>query len=242
MTTRTTSKALRDVLNALAGAVIAFRPGKDGDTPVFFNQELISKMEARDEASLLAAAKGDFWNFVHPDDRDRITRICSEAGQRSGGSASFDCRIVSAKGSLRLARVLVRTRQIQGERPLCVSFWLDLGRLPSLDSDASMDPLTGMLSMRAFFEVMEERRRIEPRGLAVLYIDVLNFRSVNLRYGLSSGDEFICSLGRSLQEGFTDGIAAHFDADHFAVLAPSERLEERAGQVRAIVRKYAQRH
>ncbi|MGN0908303.1 MAG: GGDEF domain-containing protein, partial [Succinivibrio sp.] len=191
-TTRTTSKALRDVLNALPGAVIAFKPGKDGDIPVFFNQELISKMEAADEASLMAAAKGDFWNFVHPDDRSRISRICSEVEQGSGGSASFDCRIVTAKGNLRLARVLLRARQLPEGGTLCVSFWLDLGRLPSLDSEANMDPLTGMLSMRAFFEVMEERRKVQPKGLAVLYIDVLNFRTVNLRYGLSSGDDFIC--------------------------------------------------
>ena len=237
-TRTTTSKALREVLDALPGAVIAFKIGKNGDTPIFFNKELISKMEAGSEEELLAKAGGSIASFVHPDDRARVEKACAEA-RKDGGSASFDCRIITAKGNLRLARVFCRASPgLDGGR-LCVSYWLDLGSLVSTGRGESTDPLTGMLSMRSFFDLMEARRKEHPKGLAVLYVNVLNFRSLNLRYGLSSGDDFIRALGRSLQDSFDDGTVSHFDADHFAVLVPSASLEERALRVRAIVRKFA---
>lgn len=68
-TRTTTSKAQREVLDALPGAVIAFKIGKNGDTPIFVNQGLISKMEAGSGSELLSMARGSTASFVHPDDR-----------------------------------------------------------------------------------------------------------------------------------------------------------------------------
>lgn len=127
-TRTTTSKALREVLDALPGAVIAFKIGKNGDTPIFVNQELISKMEAGSGSELLSVARGSIASFVHPDDRSRIEKACAEV-RKGGGSASFDCRIITAKGNLRLARVFCRAQASPDCGRLCVSFWLDLGCL-----------------------------------------------------------------------------------------------------------------
>ena len=232
---------LRDILNAMPGAVFAFKPGLNGDSPVFVNSTFIYNMEGRDEQELYEKCGGDFWQYIHPDDRARVDRICSQATQEPDASSSFDCRIITCKGNIRLARVLTRSVEAPDGSILSVNFWLNLGRVLPLNPDVETDPLTGLLSMHSFFEAMDERRAAQPKGLAVLYIDIVNFRSVNLRYGVASGDDFLCSLGRSLQDCFTDGIVARFDSDHFAVLAPSGRLGERAAQVRAIIRKFSPR-
>jgi diguanylate cyclase (GGDEF)-like protein len=234
-----TKDSLREVLDALPGAVFAFRPGSSDDAPVFVNRTFVSKMEARDERELRAKSKGDFWKFIHPDDRDVVRKACSGKDGSKNGVSSFDCRIITVKGNVRLVRVLSRIEREPDGGRLSVNFWLDLGRVLPLQPDLETDPLTGLLSLHSFLSVMEDRRKFQPKGLAVLFIDVINFRSLNLRYGVTSGDDFLCSFGRSLQDCFTDGIAAHFDADHFAVLAPAAGMEKRAGQIRRIVRKFS---
>ncbi len=232
---------LRKILNAMPGPVFAYYPGEDLTRPVFVNRMYLAKMEARDEDELVAKSGGSFWNYIHPDDRERVARICSQITEDPEGSASFDCRVITVKGNVRLVRVLTRAMAEPGGRILSVNFWLDLGRVLPQNLNAETDPLTGLLLMHPFFEAMEARRKENPKGLAVLYIDIVNFRSLNLRYGVSSGDDFLATFGRSLQDCFTDGIVAHFDADHFAVLAPAERIGERASQVRAIARKFSPR-
>ena len=92
----------------MPGPVYAFRLGVDDDRPVFVNRLFLSGMEARDERELYEKAGGDFWNFVHPDDRQRVAKICSEAASEPNGCASFECRIITTKGSTLLARVLTR--------------------------------------------------------------------------------------------------------------------------------------
>ena len=225
----------------MPGPVYAFRLGVDDDRPVFVNRLFLSGMEARDERELYEKAGGDFWNFVHPDDRQRVAKICSEAASEPNGCASFECRIITTKGSTLLERVLTRGVREPDGKILSVNFWLNLGRVLPLPANTKTDPLTGLLSMHPFFEAMEERRKAQGRGLAVLYINILNFRSVNLRYGVAAGDDLLCSLAHCLQDCFSDGIVARFDADHFAVLAPSDRLGERAEHMRSMIRKFSPR-
>ena len=86
---------------------------------------------------------------------------------------------------------------------------------------------------------MEERRKEGRGSLAVLFIDIVNFRLLNLHKGVSSGDMFLKSFGQRLKRLFPDGMVSHFDADHFAVLAPAEGIDDRAGEVRDIARCFS---
>ena len=98
---------------------------------------------------------------------------------------------------------------------------------------AAGDPVTGLIGMRTFFSAIEkhrqEKRDIQAEGeLAVLYFNLVNFRSINLRYGIDAGDEFLRRMGNTISGCFPDGVVAQFGGDRFAVLTDTRRLEERA--------------
>lgn len=103
-------------------------------------------------------------------------------------------------------------------------------------SASGLDPLTGLINMRTFLAVMrqwrQEKRDVQADGeLAVLYFDVINFRIVNLLYGMTYGDERLRSMGKILQNSFQEGVVSHWDVDHFVVLTDTRNLDRRAEDV-----------
>ncbi|MGN1388545.1 MAG: EAL domain-containing protein, partial [Bulleidia sp.] len=98
---------------------------------------------------------------------------------------------------------------------------------------AGHDPLTGLPDMRSFLDTMrqyrQKKRDADSEGeLAALYFDLINFRMINLLYGMSYGDETLKKMGKSLQDSFPHSIVSHWDVDHFAVLTDTRNLEKRA--------------
>ncbi len=229
---------LRSVLNVLPEAVCAFKPGNGDGAPFLVNSACLRKMEASSERELLEKCGGSLLGIIHPGDRDRARQACARALE-GGRQESFDCRVLTVRGSVLMVRMLARRVRASDGQDLCVLAWLDLGDELLARPGIETDRLTGLLTMHSFMKVMEERRRSHPGSLAVLYIDIVNFRSLNLRDGVSAGDGFLKSFGSSLQLALDDGIAARFDADHFAALVPSRGIEERAAQVRAIARRFS---
>lgn len=103
--------------------------------------------------------------------------------------------------------------------------------------DEGLDPLTGLPTMRTFFkkinEVRKQPRDVDQDGeLAVLYFDIINFKLINLRYGITSADQFLISMARCLRRCFPQGIIAHLDGDHFAVLTDNHDLDKRVSEAR----------
>lgn len=108
--------------------------------------------------------------------------------------------------------------------------------------DAGPDPLTGLIRMREFLSVADARRKVgrdEQAGgeLAMLFFNLINFRSINLHYGLASGDELLRRMADALVASFPQDVVAHFDGDRFAVLTTTVRLEERATAAREKIDK-----
>ena len=95
------------------------------------------------------------------------------------------------------------------------------------------DPLTGLPDMRTFLDSMRQYRRrkrdVSTEGeLAVLYFDLINFRMINLLYGMAYGDDTLRRVAESLQKSFPGSIVSHWDVDRYAVLSDTRNLEKRA--------------
>jgi diguanylate cyclase (GGDEF)-like protein len=87
------------------------------------------------------------------------------------------------------------------------------------------DPLTGVMNVRAFSEIVEYEilrinRSVSP--FSVAYLDLDNFKSVNDLYGHKKGDELlkavVTNLARNLRQ--TD-VIARVGGDEFAIFLPS---------------------
>ena len=89
---------------------------------------------------------------------------------------------------------------------------------------AATDPLTGLANRRAFGEaVRRELARAERAGapLAVVMLDIDDFKNINDELGHTTGDEVLRTVARSARSGTRKGdIIARLGGDEFALLLP----------------------
>ncbi|MBO4375511.1 MAG: bifunctional diguanylate cyclase/phosphodiesterase [Lachnospiraceae bacterium] len=98
-----------------------------------------------------------------------------------------------------------------------------------LEYTSTHDDLTGILNMYFFREEAGKRfKAASSRGesLALIYFDIVNFKTYNERYGFTEGNRLLANMADVLKEIFPDGIVARLSDDHFIVLAPPDDPEK----------------
>ena len=90
-----------------------------------------------------------------------------------------------------------------------------------LEHQAFHDPLTGLANRALFTDRLEHalQRRDGGESVAVIFLDLDDFKIVNDTLGHGAGDELLCAVGRRLQSVLRPAdTAARFGGDEFAVL------------------------
>lgn len=99
-----------------------------------------------------------------------------------------------------------------------------------LEHNANTDDLTGLRNRRYFYEHLRESR--EPGPVALLYMDLDNFKQINDKHGHQAGDRVLITTARLLQDLFPEAEAARLGGDEFALYLTGyrdlERLRDRA--------------
>ena len=91
----------------------------------------------------------------------------------------------------------------------------------SLLKKAEYDALTGILNRRAFDQVCHTSSE-KKQPVALLLIDMDNFKYINDNYGHAGGDTALKELARLLTETFrTDDYVARIGGDEFAAILPN---------------------
>lgn len=97
-------------------------------------------------------------------------------------------------------------------------------------TNARTDYLTGLFNRRYFYEYMEEREH--DGKLAIVALDLDDFKEINDRHGHAVGDEVLLKAGELLSEMFPDGLAIRWGGDEFIVAVfgnrPLEDVRKRA--------------
>ena len=108
---------------------------------------------------------------------------------------------------------------------------------------AVTDVLTGLRNRRAFEErlVMEfSMARRRKRELAVLLMDVDNFKQINDRYGHVAGDQVLRQMGELLRTTVRlPDLPARYGGEEFVVLLPESGEESALGLARRIMDRVA---
>lgn len=95
---------------------------------------------------------------------------------------------------------------------------------------ASFDDLTTLRNRASFMDLLrEEMKHADGHGseLALLMIDIDNFKTINDVYGHLAGDTVLSTLGRLLRDFVRrEDVACRYGGEEFAVLAPFTRQHQ----------------
>jgi diguanylate cyclase (GGDEF)-like protein/PAS domain S-box-containing protein len=179
-----------------------------------------------------------FSRFIHPEDVSVAARLMSATLQApEGGSVQGLLRSMTATGN-------VRWMQVTGSNhladPSVESVVFNIRDVTAhreaellLQQQAFQDALTGLPNRRWFLDALRyagARAERTGRPMAVLLIDVDNFKTVNDSLGHRAGDELLVTLAaRMLAAVRPSDHVARLGGDEFVVLA--EDLREEADAV-----------
>ena len=108
-------------------------------------------------------------------------------------------------------------------------------------AQALLDPLTGLANRRALTNVLRETGAHAPAPLALVVIDVDDFKNVNTVYGHVGGDRVLRRVADALRAVTRDGdLVARLGGDEFAVVlsgATEPDMEALCGRIVGAIRK-----
>jgi diguanylate cyclase (GGDEF)-like protein/PAS domain S-box-containing protein len=193
----------------------------DADGGVRYHSESVRRVLGYDPAELV---DGDPLSLVHPDDRERVARFVAEAALRPGVTAAETWRVRHRDGTwLHSETVAANLLEDPNVRGLVLNT-RDVSDRKELEAQlvhqAFHDGLTGLANRTLFAERVEHAlARSGPGDLAVLFIDLDDFKHVNDSLGHAAGDQLLVAAARRLQGCLrpTD-TAARLGGDEFAVL------------------------
>ncbi len=114
-------------------------------------------------------------------------------------------------------------------------------KFKSLKEMSMRDALTGLFNRRVFEEmlVMEGQRR-EPVPLAMVLIDLDDFKKVNDTFGHQAGDMVLSGFGEFLRKNCRGAeLVARYGGEEFAILLTTHSLAEVSGFVERLTRGLA---
>ena len=169
-----------------------------------------------------------WWSRIHPDDRDLVEAEEIESWSIAGHQqVAVEYRMKNRDGQDRWVRdEATVVRHDDGSPAYWSGFLTDVTDRRSLEAQlqhqAFHDPLTGLANRALFTDRVEHAvlRTIRREGtIAILYLDLDAFKTMNDGLGHAAGDALLASVGARLQACLRPGdTAARLGGDEFAVL------------------------
>lgn len=168
--------------------------------------------------------------FVYPDDR-AMTLAVSDRLRRGESLPVVENRYRCKDGSWRRLSWKITVVE-EEERFYAVA--RDVTELKevadSLRRMSCTDPLTGVCNRACFMErVFREVERAQAGGhvIALLYVDIDHFKTINERYGHASGDAALCCIATTVRRCIRSAdVVGRMGGEEFGVLLPSTSREE----------------
>ena len=215
--------AYETLLNQLPAAIYAYAPEQGGPTLAMssYIEELLGVPRER------FLSGDEVWDEVlHPDDRERAW-VDYESFRITGEPESGEYRYVRPDG--RVVWVQDRSALVRdqaGEPLLIQGAMLDVTATKELalqmEHMAYHDVLTGLPNRAMFQDHLElalARARRHDHAVAVLFLDLDDFKPINDRFGHQIGDQVLQQIARRIRSASRDtDLVARQGGDEFLVL------------------------
>ncbi len=178
-------------------------------------------------------AHRDAFELVHHHEASTLRAATDDIGGRPGASSSVRLRFKDASGSWRLVEAVVQnvapTETLAPGGPeagLVVVNLSDLSKVREREErlayQALHDPLTGLPNRNLFVDRLEHavaRRERHSGELAVIFIDLDDFKSINDSWGHEAGDRLLKEVAEVIGSCLRpEDTAARIGGDEFTVL------------------------
>lgn len=180
-------------------------------------------------AALLMASYDEWRNSIYPDDLDYAAESLAKVLQ-TGAVEQREYRIIRSDGQLRWLsdKCFVSSRQASGRGPVIVGIAEDITDKKRLEGElhrlATTDVLTESSNRRYFFECARrefERARQYGGSMALLLLDLDDFKKINDRYGHQMGDQVLQRLAHCGATALRrDDLFGRIGGEEFAALFP----------------------
>ncbi len=166
------------------------------------------------------------FELVHPDDLELEKETIAGLLKRSGSYSRIELRVCHKDGSYRWLEVsLTNLLEDQGVRGLFINY-RDISERKVLENqlrhNALHDPLTGLANRSLLVDRLEHAIAASARRneyMAVLFLDLDDFKSVNDVFGHATGDQLlIAAAGRIKPCLRSEDTASRLGGDEFVVL------------------------
>lgn len=173
-------------------------------------------------SALLMRALSD---FVGPQDQDSYALMCKKL-QDTGKPQTRDLKMTRTNGSLLWVHLLATLAVDETGVRLMRMVLSDINMLKSSQSHlehlAYYDALTNLpnrlLKADRLQQAMVQARRT-GQGLAVVYIDLDGFKTINDRHGHAAGDQLLVAVARNMQQVLREGdTLARIGGDEFVAV------------------------
>jgi len=179
------------------------------------------------------ANPGFWWSRIHVDDRQRVLADEKESfGYPEGQRSRVEYRMHDRNGRVRWVRdeaVVVPGDDVGPDR-FWTGFLTDITDRRELEEQlqhqAFHDPLTGLANRALFADRVEHalaRAERRPNSVAVLFMDLDDFKTINDGMGHEAGDELLVAVGDAVMACVRPmDTAARLGGDEFAILLEDE--------------------
>ncbi len=163
---------------------------------------------------------------VHPDDRPHVARAMAYVATSPHAERRFECRAGHTDGTWRTLEVVAKNLLDDPAVDGIVVNHRDVTERKVLEDQliqqAFHDPLTRLANRALFGDRVAHalrRRRRQRRGVAVLFVDLDDFKTINDGLGHGAGDEVLQEVAMRLRSTLRPGdTVARLGGDEFAFL------------------------